>query len=60
MIFNKAPKDQAKYESIGTALSFMEKILEGQSYVAGNNLTVADLSIVSTISTMEVILLIPN
>ncbi|XP_034178979.2 glutathione S-transferase 1-1-like isoform X1 [Osmia lignaria lignaria] len=55
MIFNKAPKDQAKYESIGTALAFMEKMLEGQNYVAGNNLTVADLSIVSTVSTMEVL-----
>ena len=50
----KAVKDQAKYENIGTALSFLDKFLEGENYVAGKNMTLADLSIVSTVSTLEV------
>lgn len=55
MIFAKAAKDQAKYESIGTALSLLDKFLEGENYVAGKNITLADLSIVTTVSTIEVI-----
>lgn len=54
IIFMKAGKDQAKYENIGTALSFLDKFLEGESYVAGKNMTLADLSIVTTVSTIEV------
>ncbi|XP_031771220.1 glutathione S-transferase D1 isoform X2 [Apis florea] len=54
MIFAKAAKDQAKYESIGTALSLLDKFLEGENYVAGKNITLADLSIVTTVSTIEV------
>lgn len=50
----KAVKDQVKYENIGTALSFLDKFLEGENYVAGKNMTLADLSIVSTVSTLEV------
>lgn len=50
----KAVKDQAKYENISTALSFLDKFLEGENYVAGKNMTLADLSIVSTVSTLEV------
>nr|7RHP_A Chain A, Glutathione S-transferase AmGSTD1 [Apis mellifera] len=53
IIFMKAVKDQAKYENIGTALSFLDKFLEGENYVAGKNMTLADLSIVSTVSTLE-------
>ncbi|XP_033197170.1 uncharacterized protein LOC117230545 [Bombus vosnesenskii] len=53
IIFAKAPKDQAKYEAIGTAMSFLNTFLEGQDYVAGENMTLADLSIVATVSTIE-------
>ncbi|OAD57706.1 Glutathione S-transferase 1, isoform D [Eufriesea mexicana] len=55
MIFAKAPKDQTKFESIGTALSFLDQFLEGQNYVAGSNMTLADLSLTATISTLEVL-----
>ncbi|CAL7937519.1 unnamed protein product [Xylocopa violacea] len=54
IIFGKAPKDQTKYEAIGTALSFLETFLEGQDYVAGKNMTLADLAIVASMSTLEV------
>lgn len=54
IIFAKGPKDEAKYESLGTALSFLDKFLEGQDYVAGKNMTLADLAIVASISTIEV------
>ncbi|XP_076758397.1 glutathione S-transferase 1-1-like isoform X2 [Xylocopa sonorina] len=53
VIFAKEPKDQTKYEAIGTALSFLETFLEGQDFVAGKNMTLADLAIVATISTLE-------
>lgn len=50
----KMPKDPTKYESIDRALSFLDKFLEGENYVAGKNMTLADLSIVTTVSTIEV------
>lgn len=50
----KMPKDPTKYESIDMALSFLDKFLEGENYVAGKNMTLADLSIVTTVSTIEV------
>ncbi|KAK9301184.1 hypothetical protein QLX08_006284 [Tetragonisca angustula] len=50
----KAPKDSTKYVAIGTALSFLEKFLEGQDYVAGKTMTLADLAIVVSVSTLEV------
>lgn len=36
-------------------MSFLNTFLEGQDYVAGKNMTLADLSIVATLSTVEVI-----
>ncbi|XP_076241610.1 glutathione S-transferase D1-like [Calliopsis andreniformis] len=54
MIFAKAPKDQEKYESIATAMSYLDKFLEGQEFVAGKTMTVADLAIVVTLSSIEV------
>ncbi|XP_026675010.1 glutathione S-transferase 1-like [Ceratina calcarata] len=53
IVFSKAPKDETKYKAIGEALGFLEKFLEGQNYVAGNNMTLADLSVVATLSTLE-------
>ncbi|KAK1125626.1 hypothetical protein K0M31_005187 [Melipona bicolor] len=55
IIMYKAPKDSTKYVAIGTALSFLEKFLEGQDYVAGKTMTLADLAIVVTVSTLEVL-----
>lgn len=55
MLFAKAPKDKVKYECIGTALGFFETFLEGENYIAGKNLTLADLTLAVTMSTYEVI-----
>ncbi|XP_078053378.1 glutathione S-transferase D1-like [Augochlora pura] len=54
MFFAKAPADKQKYEAIGTALAFAEKFLEGNEFFAGKTMTVADLSLLATISTFEV------
>ncbi|XP_076165358.1 glutathione S-transferase 1-1-like isoform X2 [Ptiloglossa arizonensis] len=53
MLFAKAPKDKVKYECIGTALGFFETFLEGENYIAGKNLTLADLTLAVTMSTYE-------
>ncbi|XP_054008364.1 uncharacterized protein LOC128892183 [Hylaeus anthracinus] len=53
IIFAKAPKDQDKYEAMGKALSSLETALQGQDYVAGKNMTLADLALLATISTFE-------
>lgn len=42
-------------EKINDAMKFLDIFLEGQTYVAGDQLTVADLAIVATISTYEVV-----
>lgn len=36
-------------------MKFLDIFLEGDKYVAGDNLTVADLAIVATVSTLEVV-----
>lgn len=53
-IFAKAPADPEKFKKIETAFDFLNTFLEGHAYVAGDNLTLADLAILSTVSTFEV------
>ncbi|KMQ97936.1 glutathione s-transferase 1-1 [Lasius niger] len=48
--------DPAQYEKMTEAFQILEKFLEGHDYVAGHNLTIADLSLVSSVTTAEVIL----
>lgn len=55
IIFAGAPQDPAKLEKINEAMKFLDIFLEGEKYVAGDNLTVADLTIVATVSTLEVV-----
>ncbi|XP_025830753.1 glutathione S-transferase 1-like [Agrilus planipennis] len=54
-IFAGAPKDEAKLEKCKQAVKFLDTFLEGQNYAVGNNLTLADLSLVSTVSTYEAV-----
>ncbi|KAG7190908.1 hypothetical protein KM043_006967 [Ampulex compressa] len=53
IIFAGAAKDQTKFEKIGQAFEFLDKFLEGENYVAGKNLTLADLALATTVSNFE-------
>lgn len=55
MIFGGASYDPAKLTKIEEAFKFFDIFLEGQEFAAGNELTLADLSLVSTVSTFEVV-----
>ncbi|KAJ9575416.1 hypothetical protein L9F63_025634 [Diploptera punctata] len=53
--FAKAPADPEKMKKIEESYQFLDKFLEGQEFVAGNSLTIADLAIVSSVSTAEIV-----
>ncbi|XP_043289689.1 uncharacterized protein [Venturia canescens] len=53
MIFSGAPKDQAKYDKISQVFGFFDKFLEGKDYAAGNQLTIADFALITTVSNFE-------
>lgn len=53
-IFAKAPADPEKFKAMETAVGFFNTFLEGQDYAAGKSLTLADLTLVATISTYDV------
>lgn len=55
VIFGGASYDPAKLTKIEEAFKFFDTFLEGQEYAAGNELTVADLSLVATVSTFDVL-----
>ncbi|XP_036323959.1 glutathione S-transferase 1-1-like [Rhagoletis pomonella] len=52
-IFAKQSADPELYKKIETAFDFLNTFLEGNKYVAGDKLTVADLAILSTVSTFD-------
>lgn len=51
-----APADPEKLQALKGALDFLNTFLEGQTYVFGDKLTIADLAIFSTISTFPVLI----
>jgi glutathione S-transferase len=55
-MFAKAPADPEKMKKIEEGFQFLDKFLENHDFVAGSNLTIADLSLICTVSTAEVIL----
>ncbi|XP_067618335.1 glutathione S-transferase 1-1-like [Eurosta solidaginis] len=55
LIFAKKPADPEKYKAVETAVEFLNTFLEGNDYVAGDHLTVADLSILASISTLDAV-----
>ncbi|KAG6461953.1 hypothetical protein O3G_MSEX012959 [Manduca sexta] len=52
-VFGGAPADKEKFAKIEDALQLLDKFLDGQKYVAGPNLTVADLSLIASVSSFE-------
>ncbi|XP_011149477.1 glutathione S-transferase 1 isoform X1 [Harpegnathos saltator] len=52
-IFTGVKQDQAKYEKINNALSFLDKIVENEKYAAGKTLTLADLTLAVTVSNIN-------
>ncbi|XP_012156042.1 glutathione S-transferase D1 [Ceratitis capitata] len=52
-LFEK-PITEEKYKKISTAFEFLNTFLEGQTYVAGSSLTLADISLLATVSSYEV------
>ncbi|KAH8382062.1 hypothetical protein KR009_001642, partial [Drosophila setifemur] len=49
------PGTPEDFKKIETAVGFLNTFLEGQDYVAGDHLTVADIAILATISTFEAV-----
>lgn len=54
-MFGGAPADPAKLEKIHDNLAFLETFLDGQKYLAGSNLTIADLATATTYSNFSVL-----
>ncbi|XP_012283323.1 glutathione S-transferase 1-1 [Orussus abietinus] len=53
IIFGGAPKDEEKFKKIESGFDFLDKILNGEHYLVGKNLTIADLATVVTVSNCE-------
>ncbi|XP_037947130.1 glutathione S-transferase 1-1-like [Teleopsis dalmanni] len=53
-IMAKTPADPEKFKQIETAFGFLNTFLEGQQYVVGDSLTVADLALLATVSTFDI------
>nr|AWX68885.1 glutathione S-transferase delta 2 [Heortia vitessoides] len=52
-LFAGAPEDKEKLARLEDSMKLLDKFLEGQKYVAGPNMTLADLSLVASVSSME-------
>ncbi|XP_058450658.1 glutathione S-transferase 1 isoform X2 [Malaya genurostris] len=53
-IFAKQPADEEKRKKMEEAVGFLNTFLEGQQYAAGDELTIADLSLAASAATYEV------
>ncbi|XP_034127078.1 glutathione S-transferase D5-like [Drosophila guanche] len=49
------PGDAEALKKVENAFDFLNTFLEGETYVAGNQLTVADISILATVSTFDIV-----
>lgn len=52
-LFAKAPADPEKFKKIEEAFEFFNIFLENSKFVAGNHLTIADISLLATVSSYE-------
>jgi len=53
MMFAGASFDAEKGKKLDEALEFVEGFLKDNSYVAGNNLTIADFAVIASLSTID-------
>lgn len=53
-LFAKQPANPENFKKIEDAFGFFNTFLEGQTYAAGDNLTIADIALIATISSYEV------
>ncbi|XP_062125597.1 glutathione S-transferase 1-1-like [Drosophila sulfurigaster albostrigata] len=53
--FQKKEADPEQFKKVEEALSFLNSFLEGQQYLAGDSLTVADIAILSTIASFQAV-----
>lgn len=53
-MFRGANYNPEYYKILEDAFDVLDKFLNGQDYVAGRNLTIADLALAATVSTSEV------
>ncbi|XP_014086723.1 glutathione S-transferase D1 isoform X2 [Bactrocera oleae] len=51
----KQPVDAEKYKAIDTAFELLDTFLEGQNYAAGDSYTLADISLLATVSSYEAV-----
>lgn len=51
-ILEKSPADPEKYKKMVEAFDFLEKFLEGSKFAAGEELTIADFTLMTTVSSM--------
>ncbi|XP_050462336.1 uncharacterized protein LOC126857187 [Cataglyphis hispanica] len=54
-LFTGTAPDEAKQNKVNNALSFLDKFLEGENYVAGKTLTLADLTLVVTVANFKIV-----
>nr|AIL29309.1 glutathione S-transferase delta 2 [Cnaphalocrocis medinalis] len=52
-VFGGAPADKAKLEKVEEALKMLDTMLEGHKFITGNNMTIADLDYLASISSFE-------
>ncbi|XP_063370877.1 glutathione S-transferase 1-like [Cydia amplana] len=52
-IFAGKPADESLFKRLGESLDFFNSFLKGHKYAVGDTLTLADLSLVATVSTIE-------
>ena len=53
-IFAKQPANPENFKKMEEAFGFLNTFLEGQQYAAGDHLTLADLTLLATVSSYEV------
>lgn len=54
MIFRGEQYNDENGDKLKEALGWLNTFLEGQAFVAGNNMTLADISIIVTLTNLEV------